>query len=76
MYPYIGDPNLGKETPRKEYLEYLRPQNELSASPFRPEAFAEFKDALQAMSLSADNVGGIRKVGRPCLQLQDHFNPV
>jgi hypothetical protein len=61
-YPYIGDTNLGKENPREEYVEYVRPQNDLSGSPFRPEAFAEFKEALQAMSLSADDVDGIRKV--------------
>lgn len=61
---FIGDTNQGKEYPRSEYLDYVRPQNELPASPFRGKAFAEFKDSLQGMSLNADNVAGIREVCR------------
>ena len=59
---YIGSDSDRATPVRKEYLDYVRPQEELSASPFRPVSSKEFKDALHTMSLSADDVQGIRSV--------------
>jgi hypothetical protein len=61
--PYIGDTRSAKENKRKEYIQYLNPSQDSSSSPFRPEAMAEFKDSLRALSLNADDVDGIREVG-------------
>jgi hypothetical protein len=62
-HAYIGGSDPDTAAPiRKEYLDYVKPQDELSSSPFRPLAFEEFKDALHTMSLSADDVKGIRTV--------------
>jgi hypothetical protein len=58
----VGDTRSAKETKRKEYLEYVSPSQDSSSSPFRPEAMAEFKDSLRALSLNADDVDGIREV--------------
>ena len=59
-YAYIGDTNTKSESVKDEYLHYVSPQND--ASPFNSAAFEEFKTALQDISLSSDDVQGIRKV--------------
>lgn len=58
---YIGDMNSRSARAQKEYEEYVQPQDK-NSSPFRRLAFEEFKQALQPLSLGADDVGGIRKV--------------
>ena len=59
---YIGDPDPSKETCCQEYLQYAKPQDAYSESLFRQEAFEEFKDSLNALSLNVDDVGGIQKL--------------
>ncbi len=61
LHTYIGDHEDGSERARKEYENYVAPQFE-NSSPFQRNAFEEFKEALQPLSLGADDVDGIRKV--------------
>lgn len=61
LHSYIGDIGTGSEKAQHEYEEYVSPQDD-NSSPFRRNAFEEFKDALDPLSLGADDVGGIRKV--------------
>lgn len=64
LHSYIGDIDTGSERAQQEYEEYVSPQDE-NSSPFRRNAFEEFKEALDPLSLGADDVSGIRKVRRP-----------
>jgi hypothetical protein len=61
FHSYIGDIDTGSERARQEYEEYVSLQDD-NSSPFRIDAFEEFKDALDPLSLGADDVSGIRKV--------------
>jgi hypothetical protein len=61
-HSYIGDIDSGRERRYEQYAQYAQPQDDLSARPFRPEALEEFKEALHANSLNADDVDGIRKL--------------
>ena len=60
---YIGDIDTGSAKARQEYAEYVSPQDE-NSSPFRRHAWKEFQEALNPLSLGADDVDGIRKVRR------------
>ena len=59
---HVGDTDPNKESPREEYIRYATPQDAYSDSPFRQEAFEEFKESLNALSLNVDDVRGIQKV--------------
>lgn len=61
LHSYIGDMDIVAERIRKEYEDYVQPQDD--SNPFRKNAFEEFKQALHPLSLGADDVDGIRKVG-------------
>ena len=61
LHTYIGDMDVVSERVRKEYEDYVDPQDD--SNPFRKNAFEEFKQALNPLSLGADDVDGIRKVG-------------
>jgi hypothetical protein len=61
-HSYIGDIDSGREIRYEQYAQYAQPQDDFSARPFRPEAVEEFKEALHANSLNADDVDGIRKL--------------
>ena len=63
LHTYIGDMDVVAERVRKEYEDYVQPQDD--SNPFRKNAFEEFKQALHPLSLGADDVDGIRKVGLP-----------
>ena len=58
-HSYIGD-SYGKAN--EECIQYTKPQDEFSDSPFRQEAFEEFKESLSTIAVNSDDVDGIRKV--------------
>ena len=62
QYFFLGDTNPAYEKIREEYIRYVSSPHESSSSPFRPEALAEFKESIHALSLNADDVDGIREV--------------
>jgi hypothetical protein len=61
LHHYIGDLDTGSQRALQEYEEYVSPQD-YNSSPFRMEALEEFKQALEPLSLGADDVAGIRLV--------------
>eukprot|EP00980_Cylindrotheca_fusiformis_P017860 scaffold5653_cov147-Cylindrotheca_fusiformis.AAC.22 len=61
-HSYIGDTQAGKEKRYEQYAKYAQSEDDFTARPFRAEAIEEFKEALHANSLNADDVAGIRKL--------------
>lgn len=61
-HSYIGDADAGRERRYEQYVQYAQPEDDFTARPFRPEALEEFKEALHANSLNADDVDGIRQL--------------
>ena len=61
LHHYVGDLDTGSQRALQEYEEYVSPQDS-NSSPFRMEALQEFKQALEPLSLGADDVSGIRLV--------------
>lgn len=58
-HSYIGDTNWRNERVRDEYVRCVRPSDNLQSSVCNPQAFGEFKESLNAMSLNANDVRGI-----------------
>ena len=61
LHHYVGDLDTGSQRALQEYEEYVSPQDS-NSSPFRMEALEEFKQALEPLSLGADDVTDIRLV--------------
>ena len=66
VYPHIGNLASSRENPPDEYLRYIAPPSNSTATQFRSEKVDEFKDCLSGLSLSSNDVDGIREV-RPSL---------
>jgi hypothetical protein len=61
LHHYVGDLDTGSQRALQEYEEYVSPQDS-NSNPFRMVALQEFKQALEPLSLGADDVAGIRLV--------------
>jgi hypothetical protein len=59
-HSYIGGMDPGKEY--EEYVQYTKPQDAISDSPYRQEAFDEFRESLRSIAVNSDDVDGIQKV--------------
>ncbi|VEU41306.1 unnamed protein product [Pseudo-nitzschia multistriata] len=58
-YRYVGDTNWQNERTRDEYVRCVKSSEKLQSSNYNHMAFDEFKSALNAMSLNANDVRGI-----------------
>jgi len=61
-HSYVGDTNWRNERVRDEYVRAVRPSDNLQSSHCNPQAFGEFKESLNAMSLNANDVHGIHNL--------------
>jgi hypothetical protein len=61
-YRYVGDTNRRNEKVKDEYVRCVSSLDNLQSSLHNPIAFDEFRESLNAMSLNANDVNGIREV--------------
>lgn len=70
VHKYIGDLEKELGDPPEEYVKHASSQSDFfDSSPFRSQAYDEFKKALEPLSLSANDVDGIRKVRNESLRV-------
>lgn len=61
-HSYLGDTNWRNERVRDEYVRCVQPSDYLQSSACNPQAFNEFKESLNAMSLNVNDVRGIHNL--------------